>query len=475
LTELLKSNSRWILLLVGLASFPFFLKLGLDLAVVQRQSVYKLYREVRPELNQLVGVGGAVKLVQGELTDPLIESFREVLARDFKVVVVGDAPTIKLLFRRDHALTMRTEIWMGDDAKEPSKILNSSTRLVNNGILLGPFAAFFARLLGMSLGGAFVLCATLVMLWWSSWNPLSWPALSLKWFTDSLLDVRSQLADGPNLLALDPFRAVEVSGALLLLVGVGFGLWFARHPISRKSKLARPVPVWATALIELGLEALLLVLVATLFKWDASIAKLFLGSLLFRFVRGATYFDALLARNKRPMKAPKKSRSPFDHLGAAFAVSLVFIMSGLWDWLAALLAPGSSPTLLNLKIFLISLVVGVVLPSRFFAILSVLLVLGWQLPPTQGYWASSTIYAFAFEGLWLGSRLSLWMNEAKRSKLTSSFFAVVFQAWLLGIFLNAVGAPIGLCWLVLALAVWALQQLREGQPMSEADPANASG
>jgi hypothetical protein len=474
LTELLKSNSRWILLLVGLASFPFFLKLGLDLDVVQRQGVYKLYREVRPEIMRIAQAQGAVKLVQGEVADPLTESFRELLSRDFKLVTVGDVPTLKLVFRRDQSLTMRTEIWVGENSKEPSRVLNSSTRLVNNGILLGPFAAFFARLLGLSLGGAFLLCATLVMFWWSSWNPLAWPALSLKWFSDSIVDLNAQITSGMSLTSLDPFRAFEISGALLLLVGAGTGLWFAKHPLTRKSALRKTMPAWALISFELALEAVLLVSVATLFKWDASVVKVFLGSLLFRYVRGAVYFDALLARSKRSPKVAKKSRAPFEHVGTAFGVSLIFIMSGLWDWLAALLAPGSSPTLLNLKIFLVSLVVGVVVPSRFFAILSLLLVLCWQLPPTQGYWASALIYGFAFEGIWLGTRLSLWMNEAKRLRLTSSFFAIVFQSWLLGIFLNAVGAPIGLCWLVLALAVWALQQLREGDSANSGDPVSVS-
>jgi hypothetical protein len=458
------SKRSW-LLIVALAIFPFLLRVGLDYDAVQRQAVLSLYRVWRwsPEMRQLRNGSPLIFEVQHEKSS-FERDFKAQLQQDFKLVELGDkVPHVRAFFEPGTFLYARVEIEKAGTTEWTA--WESKARFVNNGILLGAWVGLLLWILGRSLGVSATIAMAMMLLWQVDWNILEVP--------DHLIGATSEFIREMSLrFHYHDWTASEMGrlgdlGAVLWLVIAAIVLRFVFSRMSQL-KFARNM-----AIMGLLLEPLAVWTGSLFGNWGggASWWKVYLGSFAFRFVTLAHLFLGVLrpytlsfSPNLQDPEVRKLERRRRRHRVPWWVVfiPLVFVYSSGWAWLNSVISPGPGETLLRLKVFFIGFVLSFILGSRIFSLWVGTLALSLILPPSRGHWMAAAWYGLMLDGLFLG----WWMTPFKgtlpiipNGERPMRFGTLTTMAWVIGVFLSSVGAPLGIAWTALILAVWAYAQL----------------
>jgi hypothetical protein len=461
-------SAHWTWALVFLcAFFPFLMRLGLDVNTVNKQALHALYQgwAWSPEAASARRGAKTIVFERQRKRDLFDDYFLAELQGDFQVAEMGGDLRVRAFFQKDKELHARIE-W-AEGTSENWHAWSGSARLSNNGVLLGLWTAFLLFILGKSLG--FVLGSALVLLlaWQVRWDFLRIPGhvvdSLIAWSRE--LSLRWQAHDVSHL----DLSFVALGVALLWIpLSLGLRAFFASRDGNRFKRMR------ASVIAAFAVEPLVLWVSSGLAAWpaDASWWKVYLGSLVFRFLSWAFFFSQLV---KGPESHPEGERLPElvpetddseteneqPWKRAAF-LPAAFVLAGGWEWLRAVLVVDSGTSLLRLKAFLTALLLSAVLGSRVAAILLGVLVLCVVAPPTEGHWNAAATYGFFMDGLVLG----WWITPLKGEwpvvpfpRVGPTFLLCSVFAWVLGVFLYTAGVPLAICWLSLLLAIWAYGQV----------------
>jgi len=459
-----KDKSLAIWLLAACAIFPFFLQTGLDLDAIQRQSVIQMYREWRWQSDaKELRPGSTIIFDRQSERSELEEFFKIQLQKDFKVLDIGEHPRVRAFFSNDTFLHARIE-WIEPGEVIPTSVWQGKARFINNGILLGVMLGALLYILGQGFRTISWVSIIFMLLWYVDWNLLAIPAHILQSTVSLFYEIYLRFAYN-DWVANEMGQLASLGAFLWVTVLVFFFKIFHRRP--------GPKTIRNTLLLSFLLEPLFLWMASQFAQWGTNVDwwKVYLGSFLFRFLTVSfllIYFFRPSLINFEEKKLYKAKRQIFP-ISALF-LSYVFLISGGWAWLHVVLSPETSDTLLRLKIFFVSVLLSFALGSRIFSMWLALLALSILLPPARGYWASAIWFGFLFDGLLIG----WWMSPYKAvypvvcsREPVKHWLAVITIAWIAGVFLSSVGAPLVLCWAMLVLGIWAFLQILGVKPYDD--------
>lgn len=463
-------KSPWVwsfLLLVTLA--PFLFRTGLDLGVLQKQSVLRVYRDfVFSPAAEGIERKSAVVFVRADEKSLAEEEFVVQLRKDFRVEddIGQELPRIRAVFDVDSIFSGRVEV------EHPSgdvKVFESRHRMVNNGILLGALISLVVWLLSGQRLFALGVGVLALGFWFSAWNPIQIPVV----FAQALFGLSWELlarAQSSNWTASELGRLGELSAVIyaVAILPLGILLWrIAQHWIRG----------YKTSLVLLVLlEPLAIFLASRFAQWDVGQTwwKVYLGSWVYRYGFVATM--ALLYFKTKHSRLSLAQIGNSRNVLPAWAVSLAavaWVLAGAWDWLSATLVVGSSESLWLLKALVVGAAASFVTGSRVLSLWLCLLVTALSSPPELGHWVAAKHMAYLLDGLWLGWWLSphrvreIPSVDPRPWGLTWGFLVI---AYICGHFLSSVGSPAAISWLAALLGFWAFAQLwprAEARPLSE--------
>jgi hypothetical protein len=481
------SGRRWVWLCLILAAFlPFILRLGLDINSVNRQALRKVYRawSLSPEFQDLKRASPEVRFERSRDSGVFEDLFLSMLQRDFRVGDSPELPVVRSFFEKEKYLSGRIE-WQRslDDAPE---VFRAESRFTNNALLLGFWIALILIFFSLEIKTGALLTILVMLLWQVRWNPLDVPFYIWDEARLYLAEVRAHIF------------SVE-----LVVVGVSLAAFvalFALRPwIRRWTARYGDRSLVSFAFVTLLLEPLFLYLASRWLEWgeQASWWKVYLGSLCFRFV-GVAFLMSLVFRGN-PLAAssgdfgdedgteaerlslPRLAWSRLDYIRSAtreekhlkwnghvwaLLLPLVFVLSGGWEWLNAVMIVDAGWSILMLKAFLTGLLLSALTGSRVVSMFVGILALAQVAAPSEGHWMAAAVFGFFAEGLWIG----WWLSPMKDlhpilplGRHRRIFFVSAAIGWALGIFVYTAGVPLVLCWIIVLLGVWSYGQIQEGR------------
>lgn len=435
---------------------PFFLRIGMDSYVARRQPVLEIYREWR--------WGSAIKNTKSRSTI-VFENRRNLntdeslflaqLQRDFKVVHSGQYPAVRAYIEKGTIVRAHIEV-LYPGAPLPD-VWTGDARFPNNGILLGIWLGLLLIFLGVRVLYGLLTTAGVTLLWSSHWNVLDIPRLGLEFMASLYNEIWGRI----RILDLDSIvlgGLAELSVFVWALVILGMVL------VSDRIKVRAEKIYLYSVLAAVLLEPVFLMVAARWAQWPDGTSwwKVYLGSFSYRFMTFGMLFFILL----RPFtfKASMEPKSGVFNLQTIVFMlgTLVFVMCQGWAWLSSVIIEELPESILRLKIFLIGFVVSVFMGARVFSLWFSILAVATALPPTRGHWNAAAVHGALMEGLawgWFVSPFKLFGEWRPLNFKRYSLYIVLSVSWLLGTFLSSVGFPMGVCWLVLALALWAYRHI----------------
>lgn len=457
---------RWFWLSLILSAFlPFVMRLGLDVDSVNRQALNHIYRQWKasPSFQELKDTTDQVRYLRSEDGGVFEELFSARLQNDFILNSSPDVPVVKSYFSKEKLLVGRVE-WMDRGLEGGARVMSGEARFINNGLLFGFWFSLLLIFLGMNVGKASLFACFLLLLWQVRWNPFAiaghlYDELMLVWAEISVA-ITNRIFLGPETMSVAFL-------ALLLIVQLSKKLVFKTDYVQRLRSLLR------SQYLSLALEPIGLWLASRYFQWGEGVFwwKVYLGSLCFRFV-SIPFFTSLWF--SRPTEdnaentdrlAPADTKGPqaaIGNHGVALLLPLVFLLSGGWEWLNAVLIVDAGWSILMLKAFLTGLLLGGVTGSRTASLFLGLMVLTRVSPPTEGHWMAAAVFGFFLEGLWVG----WWMSPMKGiqpffpvPQAKKLFFVCAAVGWVMGVFIYTAGVPLALCWFAVLMCIWSYNQL----------------
>ncbi len=450
-----------LLIFILCAVLPFILRLGLDTATLRSQAISTLYRDWRwhPETLKLID-GHKTLILDPTSSNPQLEElFRLNLSQEFRIADVGEYPRIRFFAKEDNRIQARIDFFSLKQLN-PSAVWEGDVRIANNGILLGPWTGAFLWSCGYAIWVCFGACFFLILLWWSHWSLLDVPGELLSVFNRFVNEI-SERAHIWNWNASELSRLPLVASVLYIVVAGFFLLLFTK----KKSLLGSSQ---RTAIfISFLLEPVVLWSVSRFAKWESDVVwwKIYFVSILFRFVTGGiilliTLYPHLLSVFKKDTSRHTRFTKNYVYLLWPF----IFVFCEGWSWSHAVLNGQLHETIAMLKIFLMGLLLAFVMGSRIFSMWFGALVLAFVLPFNKGHFLAGAAYGLLFDGLVVGWYLTPYKALRPVLPFLSSAWRMMLLtiaiSWFVGVFLWSVGVPLPICWLILALSIWSIVQLR---------------
>lgn len=455
---------RWFWLSLILAAFlPFVMRLGLDVDSVNRQALNHIYRQWKASesFEELKSRTDQLRFLRTEDGGVFEELFSAKLKNDFILSNSPEVPVVKSYFSKEKILVGRIE-WMAQGLEGGARVMAGEARFVNNGLLFGFWFSLLLIFLGMNVGKASLFACFLLLLWQVRWNPL---AIAGHLYDEVALVVSEVSVAITNRTLLGPETMSLSFLMLLLLFQLSKKLFFKTDYKTRLRSLMR------SQYLSLAFEPLGLWLASRYFQWGEDVFwwKVYLGSLCFRFI-SIPFFTSLWASlaGKAAPKAWSKGPKldvPVTAIGnhaSALLLPLIFLFSGGWEWLNAVLIVDAGWSILMLKAFLTGLLLGGVTGSRTASLFLGLMVLTRVSPPTEGHWMAAAVFGFFLEGLWVG----WWMSPMKGIQpffpvpdAKKLFFVCAAVGWVMGVFIYTAGVPLALCWFAVLMCIWSYIQL----------------
>lgn len=448
-------KGRWLLLGLILAAFmPFILRLGLDVNAVNRQALSKIYRDwrVSESFQNLKQQGDELRILKSSREGTFEDLLQGLLQNDFKIVNEGEAPILTSYFEKGKVLSARIE-WSKGGEGLPVHVFHAETRFVNNGLLLGFWLSLILLFFGMDAIKATALTAFFMFLWQVRWNPMAIPFYI---WDEVKLNVRELMLGAENLEG-------RLFFVLLGLMGmIGVTRLILRKWLEKRNDEGAP----QVLLISLVLEPIILFLASKAMNWGEGVYwwKVYLGSLCFRFVGVSFLMSLIVFKPKKEVDEIKSRVSPWA-VFVSMSLPVVFLLTGGWHWLNAVLIVDAGSSILMLKAFLTGALLAALTGSRWASLILGTFVLAWVAPPTEGHWVSAAVFGFFMEGLWMG----WWVSPVKGNRMQipmphtkNLFFVCAGVGWVLGIFINTAGVPLALSWVLVLLSIWSYGQMNSG-------------
>lgn len=452
------SKALWTFFLV-FSLVPFVLRLGIEGRATQHQSFMAVYRNFRwsAPMAQLPP-GSEIIWERAKEKDIYQDFFKNELQKEFKIVELGQRPRVRAFFEESAYLRARFEFL--EAGSQTSHSFSDETRMTNNGILLGLWLGILLYLLGRSLNFSLFMTIVVTAFWYTHWNILALPLEVWSFFKPIYRELLLRIRMGSLFADWDYSRALEVLG---IVWGLTVGAVLALLPRAR-AQYRKKFRVFL--LSSLVWEPIFLWTSSYFANWntDAHWWKVYLGSFAFRFLFLALVFFGLLQKDFWDIRAKIEAHQMGARFSrAALLFPLFFLMCGGWFWVNSLFPLDSGSTLLRLKAFLVSFLIAFFMGSRVFALGVSILLVSLHLPPTKGHWESAHIFGFVFDASLLGYILSPAKGfHPVLPPLSAShrtFMNVILMAYVLGVFLSAVGVPFLVCWMGIFLAVWTYYQI----------------
>lgn len=446
-----------IIFLVWFAILPFFLRIGMDSFVARRQPVLEIYRDWRWGSNMRQIPSGSTVIFENRRDMNTDEGlFLAQLQRDFRVVQSGSHPIVRVYLEKGTIVVGHIEVLFPGE-KVAKNVWVGDTRFPNNGLLFGVWLGLLLTFLGIHpLVGIFVAAGGMLV-WSSHWNLLDVPRLCLDFIVSLISELkgRSKLIDW-KMSDLGGFTELSaLAWVMLSLIG---GLIFWRRKLSTQKMY------WVIVVLSLCAEPLILMLASKLSQWPATTSwwKIYLGSFASRYMSFGVLFFLLLKPFPWVGASNPIAGRRFLPYMAVLMLPFVFVMCQGWGWLNAVLIEELPGSILRLKVFLVGFILALAIGSRMFSLWLGVLAMTLAIPPSRGHWNAAAAHAFLMEGLFWGwvitpfKALGAWRPIFFEKR---SLHVVLIMSWFLGIFLSAVGFPVGICWLVLCLAIWAYRHI----------------
>lgn len=448
----------WIWLCLMLAAFlPFVLRLGLDVNAVNRQAMSKIYRvwQISPVSKELRNLGKEIRFERTRESDVFEDLFLGLLHRDFKVSESNQVPLIRVYFEKDKNLRARIEWQKSGAALNEAQVFEYEARFTNNALLLGFWIPLILLFFSLPIAKASVLSLMLMLLWQVRWNPVEIPFFLYEESRVLFYELKSNSYD----------RHVWLSWATLLLTTIIIVLrpWL-KKVLESFEKNSTLVLLGASFLA----EPVLIFAASKFANWSAEIVwwKIYLGSLCFRFVTVAFVFGWFQVSSNTNKNLFSKESPSFvwkAPLSSLF-LPLIFIFSGGWEWINAVLIVDAGWSILMLKAFLTGLLLAAITGSRWISMILGLFAMATVAVPSEGHWISAAVFGFLLEGLLIGwwvSPMKGWSPVLPLWAYRRVFMVSCLVGWTLGIFIYTAGVPHVLCWILVLLGMWSYGQLQE--------------